>query len=163
MSIATPIQLWLRQRRAVMQCLQIFRHMASHCLLRSLGTGVSMFAQDCPSTSILVSIYDSCSFEALDLRPLRPAPSLPHSLFLSTVLLNVLFQLIPHVNTLPEPTAPSSCSILVTMPYDLPPTKARWRDIWRAGIAVNTMCIKHGFTGKGVGLGKSHRVYRFFL
>ena len=36
----------------------------------------------------------------------------------------------------------------------------RWVDIWAAGVAVNTMCIQHGFTGKGVWLGKSHEVYR---
>ena len=37
----------------------------------------------------------------------------------------------------------------------LPPTAAKWFDIWAAGVAVNTMCIQHGFTGIAVGLGKS--------
>ena len=145
----------------MIQCLQLSRHMTVHCFLRSLGIRVSL-AVDCHSFSwILVSICDSCSFGALGLRLLYHAPSLTHSLSLSIVLLDVLIHLILHADTLPGPQTPSSCSVLVTMPSSLPPTKARWSDIWKAGIAVNTMCIQHGFTGKAVWLGKSHRVYRF--
>lgn len=49
------------------------------------------------------------------------------------------------------------------MPHNLPPTNARWFDIWAAGVAVNTMCVHHGFTGTGFGLGKSSQVYRTLL
>ena len=33
------------------------------------------------------------------------------------------------------------------MPSNLPPTIAKWSDIWAGGVAVNTMCVQHGFTG----------------
>ena len=161
MSIATLIRLWLRQRRAVKQWLHLFRRMTINYLLWSLQTGVPDMV-DCQGVSLSVSIYDSCIFGALDLRPLRPAPSLPPSLFLSTVLLDVLSRLLADADTVPGPTTPSSCVALVTMPSDSPPTLARWLDIWEAAVAVNTMCIQHGFTGKAVWLGKSHREYMGF-
>ena len=41
------------------------------------------------------------------------------------------------------------------MPSNLPPTEAKWFDVWAAGVAVNTMCVQHGFTGTAVGLGMS--------
>ena len=40
------------------------------------------------------------------------------------------------------------------MPLNLPPTRASWFDIWAAGVAVNTMCVQHGFTGTSLWLGK---------
>lgn len=50
---------------------------------------------------------------------------------------------------------PISCHILVNMPQGVEPTLASWFDIWAAGVAVNTMCIKHGFTGTALWLGRS--------
>lgn len=33
-------------------------------------------------------------------------------------------------------------------------TKESWFSVWAAAIAVNTMCIQYGFTGKADNLGK---------
>ena len=40
------------------------------------------------------------------------------------------------------------------MPPDKPATQAKWFDIWAAGVAINTMCVQHGFTGIVKQLGK---------
>ncbi|KAM0802522.1 hypothetical protein BDR22DRAFT_961414 [Usnea florida] len=57
-----------------------------------------------------------------------------------------------------EPTTAESCRILVSMPSNLPPTRARWFDIWAGGVAVNTMCVKYGFTGTANSLGANNEI-----
>ena len=47
-----------------------------------------------------------------------------------------------------------SCRILVNMPAIKPPTQAKYFNIWAGGIAMNTMCIQHGYTGIVEQLGK---------
>lgn len=47
---------------------------------------------------------------------------------------------------------------MVSMPRNLPPTIASWFDIWAAGVAVNTMCVQHGFSGTGVWLGDNEQI-----
>lgn len=52
----------------------------------------------------------------------------------------------------------TSCYIQVTMPPDSAPTEATWFDIWAAGVAVNTMCIQHEFTGNAIMLGANDQI-----
>ena len=53
-------------------------------------------------------------------------------------------------------TDPDSCEIHVSIPPTWPSlSRARWVDLWEAGIALNTMCIQHGMTGTAYQLGES--------
>ncbi len=49
---------------------------------------------------------------------------------------------------------PTSCMIVVSMTPSKFGTKANWFAIWAAGVAVNTMCIQHGFSGTAIHLGE---------
>lgn len=40
--------------------------------------------------------------------------------------------------------------------YKAPPSHAVWFDIWAAGVAINTMCVKKGMVGVAGHIGKSN-------
>ncbi|KAF6227539.1 hypothetical protein HO173_012178 [Letharia columbiana] len=52
---------------------------------------------------------------------------------------------LPRVTT--DRQVPTSCIIVVSMTPSKFGTKAKWFEIWAAGVPVNTMCIQHGFSG----------------
>ena len=49
---------------------------------------------------------------------------------------------------------PTSCYIAVDMTPSRFATNANWLRIWEAGVAVNTLCIQHGFSGTAYHLGR---------
>ena len=76
-------------------------------------------------------------------------------ILLSTDSSGVLPRLMPHADApISVPVSESSCRVLVTMPSNLPPTRAKWSDIWAGGVAVNTMCVQHGLTGTAKWFGR---------
>lgn len=50
---------------------------------------------------------------------------------------------------------PTSCYIDVDMFPSIFSTNANWLRIWEAGVAVNALCIRRGFSGTASKLGKS--------
>ena len=53
-----------------------------------------------------------------------------------------------------DKTDPNSCYVVVNMTSSRIATSANWLSIWEAGVAVNTMCIQFGFSGKAIYLGR---------
>lgn len=51
-------------------------------------------------------------------------------------------------------SATSRCKITISMVQDLPPTRAEYRSLWYAAVAIIEMCVRQGRSGIATELGE---------